>query len=160
MPDPLTVTAAISLAGKAFSGVKKMIQTGREVEDCFGQISAWFECVHDVNKAKERAKNPTFFQKMTDGASIEKQALDSVIAQKQLQEQRTQLRSLIMMRYGKETWEDLRSTENKIRAERTRMIHQKIEFRRKLIDFIVVSVGSLVSLGIIFFIVWLAFQGR
>ena len=41
MPDPLTVTAAITLAGKAVGQVSKLVQSGRELEDCMGHISRW-----------------------------------------------------------------------------------------------------------------------
>ena len=70
MPDPLTVTAAITLAGKAVSQVSKLVQSGREIEDCMGHISRWFECCSDVNKARERAENPPFFKKLTNSKSI------------------------------------------------------------------------------------------
>ena len=88
MPDPLTITAAITLAGKAFKGVQKMVELGREAEDTFGQIGKWFEACHDVNKAKERAQNPPLFKKIAAASSVEKEALDALIAQKKMHEQR------------------------------------------------------------------------
>ena len=58
MPDPLSVTAAIALAGKCINGVTKVVNSGREIESAMGHISRWFECVSDVNAAERRAKNP------------------------------------------------------------------------------------------------------
>ena len=56
MPDPLTVTAAITIAGKCLNGVTKAVNAGRELESAMGNISRWFECVSDVNAAERRAK--------------------------------------------------------------------------------------------------------
>ena len=75
MPDPLTITAAITLAGKCINGVTKAVNSGRELEDAMGHISRWFECVSDVNAAENRAKNPSIFQKVTAAKSVEKQGI-------------------------------------------------------------------------------------
>jgi len=147
MPDPLTITAAISLAGRAFKGVQKMVELGREAEDTFGQIGKWFEACHDVNKAKERAQNPPLFKKITSASSVEKEALDALIAQKKMHEQRKQLRSLIVLTYGKEAWDELHAMEKKIRAERTRLIHDRIKARQKIID------GFCILFGIFFIVI-------
>ena len=42
MPDPLTITAAITLAGKCINGVTKAVNSGRELESAMGHISRWF----------------------------------------------------------------------------------------------------------------------
>ena len=57
MPDPLTISMAIAVASKAFQGVQKMVELGREAEDTFGHIGKWMEASHDVNKAKNALKN-------------------------------------------------------------------------------------------------------
>ncbi len=160
MPDPLTITAAITVASKAFRGVQKMVELGREAEDTFGQIGKWMEASHDVNKAKERAEKPSLFKKITGNGSIQKQALDALIAQKQLYEQRKQLRSMIMMAYGKESWDELLSMERKIRTERTKVIHDRIKFRQKIIDIAFIIGASIFGLGLITGFIWIINQGR
>ena len=160
MPDPLTITAAITVASKAFRGVQKMVELGREAEDPFGQIGKWMEASHDVNKAKERAEKPSLFKKITGNGSIQKQALDALIAQKQLYEQRKQLRSMIMMAYGKESWDELLSMERKIRTERTKVIHDRIKFRQKIIDIAFIIGASIFGLGLITGFIWIINQGR
>ena len=160
MPDPLTITAAITVASRAFAGVKKMVELGREAEDTFGQIGKWMEASHDVNKAKERAEKPSLFKKITGNGSIQKQALDALIAQKQLYEQRKQLRSMIMMAYGKESWDELLSMERKIRTERTKVIHDRIKFRQKIIDIAFIIGASIFGLGLITGFIWIINQGR
>ena len=101
MPDPLTITAAITLAGKAVSSVSKLVQSGRELEDCASHISRWFECCSDVNKARERADNPPFFKKLANAKSVQAEAMDAVIAQKKMRDQRAQLRELIMWQWAR-----------------------------------------------------------
>ena len=49
MPDPLTVTAAIALAGKCLNGVTKAVNAGRELESAMGHISRWFEILMQQN---------------------------------------------------------------------------------------------------------------
>ena len=44
MPDPLTVTAAITLAGKAVNQVSKLVQSGREIERL-----GWFNPISESN---------------------------------------------------------------------------------------------------------------
>ena len=159
MPDPLTITAAISLAGRAFKGVQKMVELGREAEDTFGQIGKWFEACHDVNKAKERAQNPPLFRKITSASSVEKEALEALIAQKKMLEQRKQLRSLIVLTYGKEAWDELHAMEKKIRAERTRLIHDRIKARQKIFDAIAIIFFVLFLLGLVIGFIWILQQG-
>ena len=160
MPDPLTITAAITIAGRAFKGVQKAVELGREAEVTFGQIGHWFEAMHDVNKAKERAQNPSLFKKITSSGSVEKEALDALIAQKKMYEQRKQLREMIMYSYGKESWDELLAMEKKIRAERTRMIHDRIKARQKMFDFVIIVGGVIAIFSIVFGFIWMINQGN
>ena len=137
-----------------------MVDLGREAEDTFGQIGKWMEASHDVNKAKERAEKPSLFKKITGNGSIQKQALDALIAQKQLYEQRKQLRSMIMLASGKESWDELLSMERKIRTERTKVIHDRIKFRQKIIDIAFIIGASIFGLGLITGFIWIINQGR
>jgi hypothetical protein len=159
MPDPLTITAAIALAGRAFKGVQKMVELGREAEDTFGQIGKWFEACHDVNKAKERAQNPPLFKKIAASSSVEKAALEALIAQKKMLEQRKQLRSLIVLSYGKDAWEELHAMEKKIRAERTRLIHDRIKARQKIIDVFCIMSGVFFIVIIVVGFLWAISKG-
>ena len=159
MPDPLTVSMALTVASKAFKGVQRMVELGRDAEDTFGQIGKWMEASHDVNKAKERAQNPPLFKKITSASSVEKEALHALIAQKKMHEQRKQLRSLIVLSYGKDAWEELHAMEKKIRAERTRLIHDRIKARQKIFDAIAIIFFVLFLLGLVIGFIWVLQQG-
>ena len=159
MPDPLTITAAITLAGKAVSSVSKLVQSGRELEDCASHISRWFECCSDVNKARERAENPPFFKKLTNSSSVQAEAMDAVIAQKKIRDQRAQLRELIIWQWGKDEWDNLLAQEKQIREKRQKLIHDRIVLKQKIFDFTIGIVGILAILGIIIGFIWIISLG-
>ena len=159
MPDPLTITAAITIASRAFSGVKKMVEMGREAHDTFGQIGKWMEANHDVTKARERSQSPSLFKKITSAGSVEKEALDALVAQKKMYEQRKELRTLIVMSYGKESWDELLAMEKKIRAERTKLIHDRIKMRQKMIDSVFIFSGIAIIVALIAGTVYVVLQG-
>ena len=159
MPDPLTETAAITLAGKAVNQVSKLVQSGREIEDCMSHISRWFECCSDVNKARERAENPPFFKKLANAKSVQAEAMDAVIAQKKMRDQRAQLRELIMWQWGKDEWDNLLAQEKQIREKRQKLIHDRIVLKQKIFDLIIGVAGILAMLGIIIGFIWILSLG-
>ena len=159
MPDPLTVTAAITLAGKAVNQVSKLVQSGREIEDCMSHISRWFECCSDVNKARERAENPPFFKKFANAKAVQAEAMDAVIAQKKMRDQRAQLRELIMWQWGKDEWDNLLAQEKQIREKRQKLIHDRIVLKQKIFDLIIGVAGILAMLGIIIGFIWILSLG-
>ena len=159
MPDPLTISMAIAVASRAFKGVQKMVELGREAEDTFGQIGKWMEASHDVNKAKERSQSPSLFKKITSAGSIEKEALDALIAQKKMYEQRKELRTMILMAYGKESWDELLAMEKKIRVERTKLIHDRIKARQKVVDIFCIVGGLLFIAFLVISFIWILSKG-
>ena len=159
MPDPLTITAAITLAGKAVNQVSKLVQSGREIEDCMSHISRWFECCSDVNKARERAENPPFYKKLANAKSVQAEAMDAVIAQKKMRDQRAQLRELIMWQWGKDEWDNLLAQEKQIREKRQKLIHDRIVLKQKIFDLIIGVAGILALLGIIIGFIWILSLG-
>ena len=157
--DPRTITAAITVASKAFKGVKKMVELGRDAEDTFGQIGRWMEASHDVTKARERRQSPSLFKKITSAGSVEKEALDALIAQKKMYEQRKELRSLIVLSYGKESWDQLLAMERKIRVQRTKLIHDRIKLKQKIIDSVFIFSGITLIVALIAGTVYVVLQG-
>ena len=159
MPDPLTISMAIAVASKAFQGVQKMVELGQSAESTFGQIGKWMEASHDVNKAKERAEKPSLFKKITDSGSLERESLDVLIAQKKMFEQRKELRTMIVMAYGIESWNELLAIEKKIRAERTRVIHDRIKAKQKIVDILFIFFGFSFIMALIVGTVYVILQG-
>ncbi len=157
--EPLSVMVALSVANKAFNGVSRMVSKGKEIESTLGQLGKWFEALADVNAATERSKNPPLFKKIAGSKSIEKEALDCVIAKQKMYQQRKELRELILYSYGKDVWDDLLATEKQIRAERKNQVHRRLEFKQKVIDFVLIVFGSLSIISILTGTIWIISQG-
>ena len=124
-----------------------------------GHISRWFECCSDINKARERAENPPFFKKLANGKSVQAEAMDAVIAQKRMRDQRAQLRELIMWQWGKDEWDNLQRLEKEIREKRAKAIHDRIVLKQKIFDFIIGMVGIVAIIGIIIGFIWVISLG-
>jgi predicted class III extradiol MEMO1 family dioxygenase len=144
--DPVTI---ITGATVAFNTVKKMIEAGRELEDCASQLGQWFSAVSDFNHVEEQTKNPPLFKKITHGKSIEQEALDLMIHRKKLKDQEDQLRELILWTYGEGAYKEMMSYRKVIREERDRAVYQQQKLKKKIIDSIIILVaisGSLWAL--------------
>lgn len=149
MPDPLSVTAAIALAGKCLNGVTKAVQAGREIESAMGHISRWFECVSDINAAERRNKNPSIFKKITNNKSIEAEAFQIWKTKQLVAKQRATLRTTVIYTYGKDVWQELLDIEKSVREERKRLIHRRAEFKQKVADTLVICIGGCLIIGIL-----------
>lgn len=157
MPDPMT---AIAAASTAFSALKKGFQIGRDIESMVGDLSRWMGALSDLEQAEKEAKNPPIFKKLFAGKSVEQEALEIVMNKKKVNEQRDQLRQLIQYTCKAGTWEELVRMEVKIRKERQETIYRQRERRRKFIEIVAIIGLAILTLGMIFFIIWLYVQNR
>jgi hypothetical protein len=112
-------------------------------------ISRGGEGCSDVNKARERAENPPFFKKLANAKSVQAEAMDAVIAQKKMRDQRAQLRELIRWQGGKDEGDNLRAQEKQKREKRQKLIHDRIVVKQKKFDSTTGVAGILARLGII-----------
>ena len=72
MIDPI---AAFSVATASFKSIKKVINTVQEMDQISGQLGKWYSSCADIARAEQQRKNPTFLEKVTQGKSIEEEAL-------------------------------------------------------------------------------------
>ena len=91
--DPLTITAAVGIASKAFETIKAGFQLGKDVESMAGDLGRWMGAVSDVDNAEKQAKNPPLFKKLMYASSIEQTALEAFAAKKKLAQQRQELKT-------------------------------------------------------------------
>ena len=77
--DPLSLVA---MASTTFKGLQVLVSKGAEIEHVAQKLGHWYTLVSDINQAEREAENPPLFKKMFDGASVEEQALNAVIAKK------------------------------------------------------------------------------
>ena len=131
--DPLTISAAISTATAAFGGIKKAFMAGRELDAMTQDLSRWMGAVSDVANIEKRAKNPSMFQKVFNGQSIEQEAIEAFAAKKKLDQQRDELKTFIMFTHGTKAWDELISMEGQIRKRRQKEVYEAQERKEKII---------------------------
>ena len=144
--DPVTLVAT---ASAAFKGLKALVETGRELEDCMGQLSKWAGAVADIDKAAELKRKPSLFKSLipSNGKSIQAQAMDMYAAKLAAQKQRDELRLLIQYSQGKHGWEQFLRLESEVRKERQRTVHAEMERRQKVKDLIMALGLVVLSIG-------------
>lgn len=92
MIDPIS---AISLASAAFTGVKKAVQIGQDVEVIYKQLSVWSGHISDVQEyLSQEKKKPPLFKKLTFKKSATAEALDELALEKKVKEQEDAIRQL------------------------------------------------------------------
>ena len=153
MLDPIT---AFTVATTAFNTIKKAVEVGREIEDVAQYIGKFFGAKADIVKAEEKAKNPPIFKKLLSAGSVEEEALQIVVQRQKLGEMERELRSMIILRYGQETYLEMMRQRERISMERKRVEllqkHKRQEFflavfYTGLIGALLAALAWLVMLG-------------
>lgn len=117
MIDPIT---AFSVASAAFSAAKKLVETGREIEDVAGYLGKFFDGASAIKAAKERADNPSVFRKLLDKGSVEQEALEATIHRQKLAQMEKELREMILYAYGQDVYQEMIREREQIRMRRLR----------------------------------------
>ena len=161
MPDPITIVAALSAANVAFNGLKSMISTGREIQDCAGQLSKWASAMSDITYLESKAKEKPSLWKTMRG-SVEAEALEAFTAKKQADHLRSELKSYISGDWGPSHWEELVRLEGQIRKERKEQLYRKQEAIDAILSWVIGAVFAIVGAVIVGGAIWLigSAQGR
>jgi serine/threonine protein phosphatase PrpC len=122
---------------------------GAEIEQVAAKLGHWFTIISDIKQAEVEAESPPLFRKVFDGASVEEQALNAVIAKKKVEEQEKQIRELITWAYGTETYKEMMQMRKDIRAKRERIIYRRRKARQRRLDIAFTLTGVMVMSGII-----------
>ena len=149
MIDPIT---AFTVATTAFNTIKKAVELGREIEDVAAYIGKFFGAKADIIKAEEKAKNPPIFKKLLSAGSVEEEALQIVVQRQKLGEMERELRSMIILRYGQETYLEMMRQREKIAMERKRVELLQKHKRQEFFLAVFYSVAIAATIG---GIVWL-----
>ena len=149
MIDPIT---AFTVATTAFNTIKKAVEVGREIEDVALYIGKFFGAKADIAKAEEKAKNPPIFKKLLSAGSVEEEALQLVVQRQKLGEMERELRSMIILRYGQETYLEMMRQREKIAMERKRVELLQKHKRQEFFLAVFYSVAIAATIG---GIVWL-----
>ena len=152
MVDPIT---AVATATAAFNTIKKGFQMGRDIEGMAGDLGRWMGAVSDIKKADEYSKKPPLFKKLFAAGSVEEEALNAFMAKKKAEDMREELRNIISFSRGPSAWQELLKTEADIRKKRQAAIYAQEEYRRKVIEIVMITLAGLLVVGLISIFVWL-----
>ena len=152
--DPLTITAAVGIASKAFETIKAGFQLGRDVESMTGDLGRWIGAVSDVDNAEKMAKNPPLFKKLMYASSIEQTALEAFAAKKKLAQQRQELKTFLNYTFGPNAYAELLQMEGQIRKDRQKLIYERQQLRDKIISIVGIILISCLILSFIVFVLY------
>ena len=145
--DPLT---ALSMASTAFKGIQTLVARGREIEDVAVHLGRWYGYASDIKEAEKESKKPPIFRKLLDSGSVEQEALNSIIVKKKLEEQERQIRDLLVIRNGIETYREMIQMRKDIKAKREKLVYAQRRRRRTILDLIAIAGGLFISGAIIY----------
>ncbi len=142
--------ALLSMATTAFKGVQTLVQRGREIEDVAQHLGRWYGYVADINEAQKESEKPPIFKKLLDKGSVEQEALNAIIVKKKIEQQEREIRDLIVVVYGIETYREMIQMRKDIRAKRERLVYRQKRRRRSILDGIAVLIGLGASIGLVY----------
>ena len=148
--DPLTITACISGASKAYNMVAKAVNAGREIEDTAQYIGKFFDSKEKILEIeKENQYGPKFMR----GSSVEAQALEIQMAKHKTQQMESKLREIIVL-YGpgEAFYNEMMKTRRTIRQQRLAAAEARATNRRLLIDGGLIMLMAAFTMGAI---VWM-----
>ena len=149
--DPLTITACIAGATRAYNLVDKAVNAGREIEDTAQYIGKFFDSKEKILEIeKENQYGPKFLR----GSSVEAQALEIQMAKHKTQQMEAQLREIIVL-YGpgEAFYNEMMKTRRTIRQQRLVAAEARAKQKRLIIDGALILLMTGVTMGIIFWMV-------
>ena len=149
--DPLTITACISGATRAYNMVAKAVNAGREVEDTAQYIGKFFDSKEKILEIeKENQYGPKFLR----GSSVEAQALEIQMAKHKTQMMEAQLREIIVL-YGpgEAFYSEMMRTRRTIRQARLAAAEARAKNKRLMIDGALILLMTGGTMGLIFWMI-------
>ena len=144
--DPVTVSACIAGASRAYNLVAKAVNAGREIEDTAQYLGKFFDSKEKILEIeKENKYGPKFLR----GSSVEAQALEIQMAKHKTQQMESQLRELIVLTVGEPFYAEMMKTRRTIRAQRLAAAEAKAKRKRLIIDGALILIMTLATIGII-----------
>ena len=154
MIDPITLGAAVSTATTCYKTFVKMVQAGKELEDCTATLGKWMGAVSDIDNIHKNSNYPSTFDKLFKG-SVQEVAMESFAAKKKVQKQREELKNWLIGHYGLQAYEDLLREEGRIRKARNEAIYQRAERQRAIRDYSIMGIACLIGFSALGWMIWL-----
>ena len=149
--DPLTITACISGASKAYNMITKAVNAGREIEDTAQYIGKFFD---SKEKLLEIEKENQYGPKFMRGSSVEAQALEIQMAKHRTQQMEAKLREMIVL-YGpgEAFYNEMMKTRRSIRRLRLEAAEARAKRKRLIIDGALILLMTVATMGLTFWMV-------
>lgn len=143
MIDPVT---AIGAATAAFNGLKKLVATGREFEDCLGQIAKWAGAASDIAFLEQRSKNPPWYASLSGSAEAE--ALKIHAAKEKLASQRAEILRIVQYTGGTKGKEKYLKILREVKEQRRKHAYRKAEIKQAIIEWVLGILAVVFTAGI------------
>ena len=143
----MELLTAMSLASAAFNFIKKGIETGKEIEGMSKQLGTWFEAVSAFKIHENAVKNPPLFKKLLFKGSVEQEAMQIVMHRRLIEKQEAELRELITLRYGIETYREMINMRRQISQSRTTLVLKRKQALKELRTNVLLGIALLAALG-------------
>ena len=139
--DPVSLFMA---ATAAFNTVKKLVESGQEIESVLGQIGTWMGKVSELNALDN--KKPSIFKRIGGGKSVEAEAMEILQRREAVRKQHLEMMSMIRLRYGPAAYDDLLQLQRQVRLKREREIIHQAQRRKDVAMYCLLAV--VLALGI------------
>ena len=129
--DPITIGAAFAVAKAAVAGVKEAIALGKEVQECYHDISAFFTAQGEIQAAVVQQEHDKKLGKpVQKDATAE--ALDAMFAARQLFRMEIELREALVYGSGHESglYEEMCQRRDQIIQDRRDAIEEEARLER------------------------------
>ena len=174
--DPITIGAAFAVAKAAVAGVKEAIALGKEVQECYHDISAFFVAQGEIQAAVVQQEHDKKLGKPVQRDATA-EALDAMFASRQMFKMEVELREALIYGSGNESglYEEMcqrrdqiiqerrDAIEEEARLERMRLraIERKKEQRiQNIQEWLAVVFGVAISSFIMYAVWWMFRQGN
>ena len=145
----IEILGAIKLASAAFNGIKRAVDTGREIHEVAGHFGKFFDAKDQILGASQIAQNQPFTKKLFSGSSVEAQALEVTAAEHKMASLEKDLREFLLYSGQVGFYEDMMKERRVIQAARLRSARQQAEKKKFWFDVIACTVLVAVGGGII-----------
>jgi len=155
--DPITV---LTLATTAFTGIKKVVQAGKDAEDIYRQLSKWAGHVSDLNECIKdvEEKKPGMFEKIGFAKNETSEAFDQIIAKKKIEEMEKDIRHMFtwgeLHHLGLDGYKDFIRRRRKIKADREKMIYEQLRRKKKFLNIVKQTIIGVSALGVGTLLMW------
>ena len=124
MEPVTTALAAVTAASNAIAFIKARINDAQSVADISQQIGTLFDCQKKLNEERNKQAGV--------GDIKFQSSIDAVLEAKKLQEQMQEIKTMINLRFGPDTWQEIVDHHNqKLREQKEAQKRARQEARRR-----------------------------